>query len=137
MIRHEDISTFGCWGVLFEELKGKVLVDIRLDCVKNGNEALLFVCDDGTKYAMFHFQDCCESVSLEDFDLQQTRETLLNTPILEAIESSNSGNQEGDGTFTWTFYKLATKNGWIDIRWYGASNGYYSESVELYRIGQH
>lgn len=84
---------------------------------------------------MNHYQDCCESVSLNDItgDIAD----LLGSPILVAEESTS---QETPADFTheyepesqtWTFYKLATAKGYVDLRWFGESNGYYSESVDF------
>jgi hypothetical protein len=120
--------------VKIADLIGKTLV--KCDA-KEGEEPIDFLCSDGTHYRMCHSQDCCESVSIDQItgDIAD----LLDTPILAAEESTSDENPPGvtkqyQDSFTWTFYKLATIKGHVDIRWYGESNGYYSERVDFVRV---
>lgn len=117
----------------FEELLGKTIVDIYGAEVES--EAIAFICSDGSKYLMYHEQDCCESVDVNDIcgDIA----CLLNTPITKAeevVESHHWEDEDEDDSYTWTFYHLGTVKGYVTIRWYGSSNGYYSESVSLAKI---
>jgi len=120
----------------FEELKGKTLIKITGVV---GDEEMVFVCTDGSVYKLYHEQDCCEKVAIEDIcgDLAD----LIGMPILLAeVVTSNENPADAkvdtkwQDFFTWTFYKLSTNRGSVTIRWYGESNGYYSESVDFRRL---
>lgn len=115
----------------FEDLKGRILCKV----VNINDEELHFHLTEDHYLKMFHRQDCCESVEIEDIvgDLDD----LVNTPILLAEEVTNY-DEEPKGSYesyTWTYYKLRTLKGSVDIRWYGSSNGYYSEGVNIEVIG--
>lgn len=115
--------------VSFETLLGKIITHIE----KSSHKIILKI-SDTESYIMYHDQDCCESVEIEDIcgDL----EWLVGTPILKAEERTNQDEPKDkfDDSFTWTFYELATIKGSVTIRWYGTSNGYYSERVNFERV---
>ena len=124
--------------VTFDVLKGKTLT--KIEGMEAGNDVVKFYCTDGSVYEMYHPQDCCESVTIED--VCGDVDDLIGSEILVADEIIHEGeNPEGvelpehhDYSFTWTFYKFATRKGYVDLRWYGESNGYYSESVDFRQI---
>ena len=120
---------------LLSDLLGRTLVSVG----RIGDEELIFTAVTGEQWSMSHDQDCCESVTIESIvgDLAD----LIGAPILKAEVATSDEAQEGasategqDDSFTWTFYKLATIKGYVDIRWFGSSNGYYSESVDFAKI---
>lgn len=118
--------------VKFSELVGKTIKDVN--GLEKGSVSVVFECTDGSKYEMYHKQDCCETVEIED--INGSAEDLIGQRIIIAEENSScAGPQKGlDDSYTWTFYKLATIKGYVDIRWYGTSNGYYSEEVDFVKI---
>ena len=107
----------------FEDLKGFIFSDIR-----NQDNELIFSTYEGKKYIQYHESECCEDVYIEDIcgDLKD----LIDSPILFVSEESNSFDTD-NGSCTWTFYNIATIKGSVTIRWFGESNGYYSEAVNF------
>lgn len=128
--KHVEIDSFK--GVVFDKIESY-----------GDGEELRFFENGEERFRMYHSQDCCESVSIEDIcgDLVD----LIGSPIIEAesvtkteepkvntyTTSDGSEHSYADESGTWTFYKLGTAKGHVTIRWYGSSNGYYSESVDI------
>ena len=102
-----------------------------------GNFDLLFETANGERFMFAHQQDCCERVDINDIvgDL----EDLVGEPLLvaEQVEGETpvDFNERDYESVTWTFYKFATRKGYVDVRWLGESNGYYSEGVDLFVEG--
>jgi hypothetical protein len=111
-------------------LLGKVITEIK----NKDNDELYFRTSEGEVYKMFHYQDCCESVSIEE--IIGNLDDLLDSPITMAEETSETGDNDW-GSETWTFYKFATNKGYVTIRWFGESNGYYSESVDFVQLQEY
>lgn len=100
--------------------------------INREDESITFYLDNAKSIRMYHSQDCCESVYIED--INGDLNSLLFKPMLQADEkiSTNKDSNSNTGeSFTWTFYTLANISSVVDIRWYGSSNGYYSERVDL------
>lgn len=110
------------------DLLGQVFTSVTQD----GDEMIFE--NDTMIFTFYHYQDCCESVIIEDIvgDLDD----LVGAPILLAEQVSGETVVEEDEYMsqTWTFYKFATIKGYVDVRWHGTSNGYYSESVDVKKV---
>ena len=124
--------------VPFEYLLGKTLTSVEVITDDDNDQFIKFVTTEGETFVMYHEQECCESVSIESIEGEIS--CLVGNPILLAEEVSESGKIDPEDTWsdsqTWTFYKLATIKGYVDIRWNGSSNGYYSESVDFVKLLQ-
>ena len=119
----------------FSDLLGKTIT--KIGGMEKDADSIDFYCSDGSLYKLFHTQDCCEDVDIED--VAGDPNDLLNSPILDAREETSSNNPSGvtieyQDSFTWTFYILSTIKGSVTVRWYGSSNGYYSESMDFERV---
>lgn len=124
------------------DLIGKTLIAIEY---LEEYDQLIFHCENGEKYKMYHYPDCCEIVTIDD--INGDLDDLIGTPILVAEEVSNykpvskkdkqqTIKSNKHGSCTWTFYKFRTIKGSVDIRWFGESNGYYSESVDFIKADE-
>ena len=116
-------------------LLNRVLTEATINA---DNTEMFFTATTGERWHFWHESDCCESVNIEDVigDLQD----LVGSPILMCEEVTSDEHppdkeDKSDGdSFTWTFYKFRTMKGSVTVRWYGCSNGYYSERVTVRHI---
>lgn len=109
----------------FNDLLGRTLFD-----VKQTDDELLLYLTPANYVRFYHQQDCCESVYIEDVcgDFND----LIGEPLTCAEQVSDAQGPRRDAeSYTWTFYRFATRLGSVTVRWFGSSNGYYSERVSV------
>lgn len=121
-----------------KRILGKTLTGT--DGMEKDSDMIVFHFSDGTNYQMSHDQDCCETVTVDD--VVGDPDDLIGEPILLSEETTFDpgftpkavAEKENSESFTWTFYRIGTIKGEVTIRWYGESNGYYSEEVSFGEI---
>ena len=131
MSAYEQVKTINYLGKTvreFDDLKGRSLYKVE----KIEDRELIFYLTDSNYVRMYHEQDCSECVYIEDIcgDLDD----LVGSPLMEAeaVSDYSAGPlSEEEESYTWTFYKFSTRKGSVTVRWYGSSNGWYSESISI------
>lgn len=112
---------------VYKQLIGREILNIAV------SEDVLYFVFDEIIAIWNHEQDCCESVYIED--IEGDLKNLIGTPLVMA-ETYYHEADTYDGSETYTYYTFATVKGRVVIRWYGESNGYYSESVDMTTINR-
>ena len=106
---------------------------------KDETKEIYFYCKNGNIVKFFHNQDCCEYVRLADADGLKNGVDIFtdcNWCVIDEVIKYDTDKDtkpicEYDHSYTWTFYKFKTNKGYDTMRWYGESNGYYSENVDF------
>lgn len=99
------------------------LLDKVFACVKQENDTIVFE-NKSMIVTMQHQQECCENVWLESVtgDLSD----LQNCKILQAEEKHGTTNGQ-----EWYFYTIATRKGYVDLRFCAEQPTMYSTQITL------
>ena len=119
----------------FKTLTNKKIVDVRGLNPGSNHISILFA--DGEAIKFYHSQSCCESVEVDD--IYGCEDDLKDAILydIELVQSNDRPRDKYDSSYTWSFYKFRTSKGYVDVRWYGCSNGYYSETVNVEYFNPH
>lgn len=112
------------------ELTGETLTYIDID---PENDEILLTTQSGRRIKFHHRQDCCESVRIVGTDGEWR--SLIGKPLVEVKHDAVNADDEGsDGSATRTTLTFRVDDATVISRWFGNSNGYYSERVDIEEI---
>ena len=137
MIPIDSVASLWNTSVEFDVLKGKTITSI--EGMEVGSTQIQFNCSDGYSYIMGHAFTNVEPVEVQVDDICGEVDSLIGSPIVIAEENYNEDGEPkntSDKSWLWVFYKFATIKGYVDIKWYGVSDGRYSEAVEMYKVSR-
>ena len=112
-----------------DKMIGEVLTNVDIG---DRDEGVLFTCQSGKQFRMYHDQDCCESVGIEDQSGDFHK--LIGKKLVYVGETDGKSGENDYGTFTDTEYTFKVDDHTVIVKWHGESNGYYSESVCLVEL---
>lgn len=119
-----------------EDMQGQTFDKVYVKEDSDGFRTELVFENDEFRFTFYHDDDCCETVYIDDItgDLDDLEGKPLD--IVEVVRYDDTMPEGMDlevpsESYVWTFYKFATIKGWVDVRWLGESNGYYSEEVDF------
>lgn len=83
------------------------------------------------QYDMYHPQDCCENVFLDEVigDIND----ITDEEIINAFDT-DEGDENDDRSYDcvqYTNFHIVSQKGTVVFRWIGSSNGYYGTSVSI------
>jgi len=120
-----------------EEFKGKTFTNIEY----HDDEKITFQEENENVYRMYHRQDCCERVRVEQ--IRGNLSEIENEEIIE-VEKGTWSNEDPFGapfdnsdawaSYTWTAFRFKTNRTETTIWWLGESNGYYYEGVDIAQV---
>lgn len=103
-----------------------------------GNDTVILTLDNEVHFVLTHERDCCETVEVCDTDnddFKSLRELvgskLISIEEVVGVDCSDEPPCFVDVSSTWTFYNIKTTTDVVQLRWFGTSNGYYSEQVDV------
>ena len=119
------------------ELRLKHIINQTITEVFGANKdslAVKFTLENGKKMSIYHCQNCCETVIVHS--IKGDINDIIGVPILKAFEEheepENNNWEYQPESHTWSNFTFTTEKGEVVIQWLGTSNGYYSETVDVY-----
>lgn len=111
----------------FFQLKGQVIKEIS--GLEEGSDEVLITTNEGV-LRLYHAQDCCESVKVQGIN-EGSIPSVLNGFVILAEEDAVI-KEENYGRSTVTTFIIKTQGvGFLKFSFWGESNGFYSEAVDL------
>jgi hypothetical protein len=115
---------------ILETFKGKKILGFS---GRTGDDDFKLLLEDDCEILFYHSQDCCEEVFLEDIvgDPASLIGKVLNCIEVKTDEDYEAPVDYNPESYTWTFFTIKAGNRYLDLRFFGSSNGYYSESADI------